>query len=102
MNIKYTKGVLKKLEQFLEEVNYRIRYEKGQFHSGYCVLENKNIAIINKFLDTEGRINALIDILGSIDFDFSALSSESQRFYTRMLKPGIEKGGQIKIDFGQE
>lgn len=102
MNIKYTTTTLKKIEQLFEETCYRVRYEKGQFHSGYCVLEEKKIAVINKFLDTEGRINALLDIIPTIQIRYDELSGEMQQFYKQIqiveLNKGLEK--QAEIDFG--
>lgn len=103
MTIKYTATTLKKLEQLFEEARYRIRYEKGQFHSGYCVLEAKKVAVINRFLDTEGRINALMEIIPSIGFDFSELSGEMQKFYHQLMPTtdtSDEKIQQSELDFG--
>lgn len=59
-----TKHSLKKLETLLEELGYTVRYEKGNFTSGYCLVEQRRVAIVNRFYDTEGRINVLLDILG--------------------------------------
>jgi len=87
MGIKFTKGTLKKLEQLFEELRYKVRYEKGQFHSGYCILEDRKIAIINKFLDAEGRINAFLDILPHVKIPYNKLSTEIQRFYDEVLAP---------------
>jgi hypothetical protein len=39
-----------------------VRYEKGNFQSGYAMVENKKIIVVNKFLETEGRISVLLDI----------------------------------------
>ena len=64
--LKFTKHNLKKVEALFEELGYTIRYEKGNFQSGYCIVENRKMAVINRFYDTEGRINCLIDILSSI------------------------------------
>lgn len=75
--IKYTKHSLKKLENLLGELEYVVRYEKGNFNSGYCIVENKKIAVINKFFDTEGRINCLLDILQSLDIAEEKLSDTS-------------------------
>jgi hypothetical protein len=61
--MRYTATTLKKLEALFEELDYTVRYEKGSFQSGYCLVENKRIAVINKFFDTEARINTLLDIL---------------------------------------
>ena len=61
--MKYTQTTLEKLEKILEEGEYVIRYERGTFHSGYCILEQKKVAVLNKFLQTEGRINTIMDII---------------------------------------
>jgi hypothetical protein len=65
--IKYTNQFLTKLEDMIAESNYVLRYEKGQFKSGYCLLREQNIMIINKFYSTEGKINVLLDILKTIE-----------------------------------
>ncbi|SRR5690606_19159834 len=80
MSFKYTANTLKKMEQLFEEARYQIRYEKGSFHSGYCILEDRRVAVINKFLDIEGRINALLDILPSLSFDPDELSPEMRKW----------------------
>ena len=74
----------------LEEVGYTIRYEKGNFSSGYCIVEQKKIAIVNKFFDIEGRINSLSDITASLDFTNIKLSENSNKFYERWKKRSVE------------
>lgn len=81
MNLKYTPNTLKKIEQLLEEARMRIRYEKGTFSSGYCLLDNRKIAVINKFLNIEGRINVLIEIVNQIEVNVYELSDEMRRLY---------------------
>lgn len=91
MSFKYTTHTLKKLEALFEELAYVIRYEKGNFQSGYCIVENKKIAVINKFYETEGRINCLLEILSSMEIDESILSEKSAKFYKEIQqnKPEI-------------
>jgi hypothetical protein len=60
---KFTPAFLKKLEDLLKEQGYEVRYEKGNFKSGYCVLEAKKVVVINKFSTLESRIQALIEII---------------------------------------
>ena len=67
MSIKLTKQFQKKLELLLESQDYKIRFEKGNFKSGYCIIKNKKVAIINKYFSIEGKINALLDIINSIN-----------------------------------
>lgn len=89
MSFKYTANTLKKMEQLFEEANYVIRYEKGNFNSGYCVLDDRRIAVINKFLDMEARINVLVEILPTIDIQEDTLSTEMQKWYKQLqsMKP---------------
>lgn len=85
MNLKSTPNNLAKLEKIFEEAKYILRYEKGTFNSGYCVLEHKKVVVINKFLNVEGRINALIDILPSISLEEGYLTPESQKLYRQVI-----------------
>lgn len=85
--IKYTTHNLKKIELLLEELGYVVRYEKGNFQSGYCLVEDRKIAVINKFFNTEGRINCLLDILQGIDTEQSVISEKSAKTFKELLKP---------------
>lgn len=84
--VKYTKSNLKKLEQLFKEQEYVVRYEKGNFNSGYCIVQARKIVVINKFFDTEARINCLIDILSMIEVADEAMSSTSKSLYKFILK----------------
>ena len=66
MDIKLTKSFQKKLELLLESQDYKIRFEKGNFKSGYCIIRNNKVIIINKYFTVEGKINALIEIIESL------------------------------------
>ncbi|HTN18308.1 MAG TPA: hypothetical protein VL092_11540 [Chitinophagaceae bacterium] len=100
MNLKITPNTLKKLEQLFEEARYIIRFEKGTFNSGYCILEEKRVVVINKFLNIEGRINALSEILPSITVIEEELSTESLKFYKQLIgeAPGNPVTVQTEID----
>lgn len=69
MTIKYTKHFLDKLENLFSASDYILRYEKGNFKSGYCVLKDTKIVIVNKYFPMEGKINALIDIINELNLD---------------------------------
>ena len=79
--MKYTQATLDKLEKIVVETGYVIRYERGTFQSGYCILEQKKVVVLNKFLQTEGRINTLIDLIPQLDIQRNALSEESRKLY---------------------
>ncbi|HSF55599.1 MAG TPA: hypothetical protein VLA71_17720 [Algoriphagus sp.] len=69
MAIKYTKHFLDKMENLFAASEFILRYEKGNFKSGYCVLKDTKIVIVNKYFPLEGKINALIDIVNELNFD---------------------------------
>lgn len=84
--IKYTKHNLNKLEDIFRELKITLRYEKGNFHSGYCIVSGKNIVIVNKFFDVEARMNTLLEILEVSDINVDSLSEEHREWYSKMRK----------------
>jgi len=85
--MKYTVTTLEKIEKILQETGYVVRYERGNFQSGYCILEEKKVLVLNKFLTLEGRINTLIDILPILSLEPESLAPESRRMLENLLKP---------------
>jgi hypothetical protein len=83
--MKYTQTTLDKLEAIPEQAGYVLRYERGTFQSGYCILESKKVVVLNKFLATEGRINTLIDLIPQLQIDLGHLSEESARLHQEVL-----------------
>ena len=77
--MKYTQHTLDKLEELLGELEYVVRYERGTFQSGYCILEQKKVVVLNKFLQLEGRINTLADIIPKLVVNPEILSPESRK-----------------------
>jgi predicted nucleic-acid-binding protein len=101
MSFKYTPNTLKKLEELYEEARYIIRYEKGHFNSGYCILEERRVVVVNKFFNTEGRINALIEILSSIQVNEQELGTETLKWYKQLKSdsaPGADATVQTQMD----
>ena len=90
MQLKYTKHFLNKLEDVFSESEYILRYEKGNFKSGYCLLQSNKVAVVNKYYTTEGKINCLVDILKSINLNLEQLSEKNQKFLLELLETEIE------------
>ena len=67
MEIKLTKQFQNKLESILISQDYNVRFEKGNFKSGYCIINKNKIVIINKYFTIEGKINSLIEIINKIN-----------------------------------
>jgi len=90
MPIKYSKQYLHKLEDLMAETDFVLRYEKGSFKSGYCILNSKKVAIVNKYFTHEGKINCLIDIFKSIEIDTEKLSTHNQSLYQELSQTDIK------------
>jgi hypothetical protein len=81
---KYTATTLRKIEEIIELSGYTLRYEKGNFRSGFCVLDDKNVVVVNKFFDLEGRINSLVDIMAEIQIEPTTLPDSLRSLYDRI------------------
>ena len=84
--MKYTQTTLDKLASILGESDYVVRYERGTFQSGWCLLEARRIVVLNKFLSVEGRINTLLEIIPQLAIDFDKLTLESQKLYEDVVR----------------
>ncbi|HVY73315.1 MAG TPA: hypothetical protein VG890_00705 [Puia sp.] len=87
--MKYNAGTLDKIEKLLQETGYVIRYERGNFQSGYCILEEKKVLVLNKFLAVEGRINTLIDIIPQLNIDPETLPEEPRKMLRQLMQAEV-------------
>lgn len=89
--MKITQHNLDKLENVLEESGYIVRYERGSFQSGYCILEQKKVVVLNKFLQLEGRINTLLDLIPQLNINIDMLTAESQKVYNEVMAMAVTR-----------
>ena len=90
MQLKYTKHFLNKLEDIFSESDYILRYEKGNFKSGYCLLKDTKVAIVNKYYTQEGKITCLVEILKEIELDIQALSEKNQKLFLELTQTALK------------
>ena len=86
MGIRYNTPTLERIERLITDAGYVLRYERGNFQSGYCLLEAKKVVVINRFLQVEGRINTLIDLLPALTIEASALSPEARSLHEQLVR----------------
>ena len=84
--MKFTQTTLDKIERVLDESEYIVRYERGNFQSGYCILEQRKVVVLTKCLQWEGRISTLIDIIPQLRIQPEALTPETRRIYDEVLE----------------
>lgn len=88
--IKYSKHFLNKLEDLFSESDYVLRYEKGNFQSGYCVLKDTKVAIVNKFYTLDGKINCLLEILKEVKLDTSNLNDKNKALLKKLSQTALK------------
>ena len=84
--MKFTQATLDKIEAILDEAEYVLRYERGNFQSGYCILEQRKVVVLNKFLVLEGRIGTLIDLIPQLKVNPDEFSPEVRKTYNDVLE----------------
>ena len=83
--MKYTQSTLDKLEEIPKDAGYVLRYERGTFQSGYCILEERKVVVLNKFLQTEGRINTLLELIPQLAISTELLTGDSAKLYAEII-----------------
>lgn len=77
---------LNKLEAFLKELGWQVRYEKGNFQSGSCIVRDKQMVVINKFVPLEQKVVALVGIILSLEIKIEDLSPQSLSLLNELKK----------------
>ena len=91
MGLSYTQHTLDKLESLLKSLGFKLRYEKGNFKTGACILEQSRVIIVNKFSNLESKILSLADLLRNTETE-DTLLDEKQKAFLYLLK-------QTKLEF---
>lgn len=89
MSISVTNHTLEKLELLLTTVGYKVRYEKGNFKTGTCLIERSKMVVVNKFSNLESKIGSLIDLMKVLEIDESLFSEKQKQFYYSLLQTSI-------------
>jgi hypothetical protein len=92
----YSKSNLSRLETIFITHGFSLRYEKGNFNSGYCMLKEKKIAVVNKFFKREGKFQALVEMLSSIEIDPSLLDKKDRDLLKRIFGKNI-----VSLDYSE-
>ncbi|WP_256012377.1 hypothetical protein [Desertivirga xinjiangensis] len=90
MSLTYTQYTLEKLESLLKSLKYKVRYEKGSFKTGACMIENSRIVVVNKFSNIESKINSLVLLLQTIPADESLLDEKQIQFLYSLKQTSLQ------------
>lgn len=77
---------LDKIEDLFSDLGYKVRYEKGNFKTGACVIQNTKMIVVNKFSNLEIKINSLISLLKEFEVNKEELEDKQWSFYKVLTK----------------
>ena len=60
---------LKELELVAHDLGVNIRYEKGDFDGGYCLLRDEHIIVVNKKLNANRKAAVLSQAFGELGIE---------------------------------
>ncbi len=90
MTLSYTQHTLEKLESLLKSLGFKLRYEKGNFKTGSCLLENNRVILVNKYSNLESKINALADLLQRSETNDTLLEDKQKAFLYELKQLKLE------------
>jgi len=90
MNLSITNHTLDKLESLLKALDYRVRYEKGNFKTGACVLENSRVVVVNKFANLESKIQGLANLIATIEVQDQFLDDKQKQLLNQLKQTTLK------------
>ncbi len=85
-----TNHTLEKLETLLKSLGYKVRYEKGNFKTGACLIQNSRVIVVNKFSGLESKILAISEITRELDIDGCLLDDKQQHFLHQLKQTKLK------------
>ena len=85
-----TPHTLEKLEMLLRTAGYKVRYEKGNFKTGACLLQNSKVIVVNKFSNVESRILAISELIRELEFDLNLLDDKQAALVQQLKQTNLQ------------
>lgn len=84
--VSITQYNLDKIEDLFLSLGYKVRYEKGNFKTGACIIQNAKVIVVNKFSNLEIKINSLILLLRDFEVRAEDLEEKQWQFFKSLTK----------------
>lgn len=85
-----TAHTLEKMELLLKAAGYKVRYEKGNFKTGACLLQNSKVIVVNRFSNLESKVLALADLLRELDVDANLMDDKQVSFLHQLKQTKLQ------------
>lgn len=69
MKISEKEALMEELKELSTQMGYRIRFEKGDFSGGMCLLKDENLLVVNKRFSLDRRIAIIARALAEIGIE---------------------------------
>lgn len=84
--VSITQYNLDKIEDLFLSLGYKVRYEKGNFKTGACIIQNTKVIVVNRFSNLEIKINSLILLLRDFEVRAEDLEEKQWQFFKSLTK----------------
>ncbi len=74
----------------LKTTGYKVRYEKGNFRTGACLLQNSRIIVVNKYSNLESKIIALNELICEVEMDYNLLDEKQLVFLQQIRQTKLQ------------
>ena len=88
---KNLRNTYNELKEVFEKLNYKVVLDKGNFNTGYCLLEHEKIIVVNKNKPYENRVKILS--YRTLDLSLISLSlfAKAQNSISARKTSGLEQ-----------
>ncbi len=82
--------VLDELKSLANELGASVRFEKGDFKGGYCLLKDSKVIVINKLANLQRKVMILSAALKELGIDSIYLSPKLREIIEEMVENNDE------------
>ncbi len=83
---KELEGYVEELRKIADEMGAKVRFEKGDFKGGYCLLKESKVIVINKNATVQRKVTVLSTALKELGVDQVYLSPKQREFIESMFE----------------
>lgn len=83
---KELESLINELKDLAYQLGATVRFEKGDFRGGYCILKESKVVVINKNANEQRRANILASALKDLGIDSIYVSPKVREFIDSMAE----------------
>ena len=72
--------IVQELEELTAQLGINLRYEKGDFESGYCVLKEQKVVVVNKRLPDPRKASSLAQALAAYGIETAFIKPKLREY----------------------